>query len=66
MSNLLSVTEWCALHGKDPGNVRRMIAQGRIPAVKVGKQWVIDADTEPPADLRVKSGKYRKKDEMDE
>ncbi|MCC8128625.1 MAG: helix-turn-helix domain-containing protein [Clostridiales bacterium] len=60
MSKLLSVTEWCALHGKDPGNVRRMIAQGRIPAVKVGKQWVIDADTEPPADLRVKSGKYRK------
>ncbi|MCD7945366.1 MAG: hypothetical protein LUF81_01955 [Clostridiales bacterium] len=37
-----------------------MIAQGRIPAVKVGKQWVIDADTEPPADLRVKTGKYRK------
>ena len=55
---LLSVTEWSKLHGKDPGNVRRLIQQGRIPAQKVGKQWVIPADTEPPADKRIKSGQY--------
>lgn len=60
MPEYLSVSEWCALHGKDGGNVRRMIQQGRIPAQKVGKQWVIAADVEPPADLRVKSGKYKK------
>ena len=68
MPELLSVTEWAAQHGKDPGNVRRMIAQGRIPAQKVGKQWVIPADAQPPADKRVKSGKYRdwrKKDSSD-
>ena len=47
-SEYLSVSEWCALHGKDPGNVRRLIQQGRIPA-----------DTQPPADKRVKSGNYR-------
>lgn len=59
MDELLSVSEWCALHGKDPGNVRRLIQQGRIPAQKVGKQWVISAQTPPPADRRVKSGKYK-------
>lgn len=55
----LSVTEWSALHRKDPGNVRRMIKEGRIPAEKIGSQWVIPADAPPPADKRVKSGKYR-------
>lgn len=58
-SNFLSISEWCALHGKDPGNVRRLIQQGRLPAEKIGKQWVIPADAQPPADKRVKSGKYR-------
>ncbi len=58
-SKFLSISEWCALHGKDPGNVRRLIQQGRLPAEKIGKQWVIPADAQPPADKRVKSGKYR-------
>lgn len=55
----LSVSEFAALHGKDPGNVRRLIQQGRIPAQKIGSQWVIPADAQPPADKRVKSGKYK-------
>lgn len=59
MDELLSVSEWCALHGKDPGNVRRLIQQGRIPAQKIGNQWAIPADTAPPVDERVKSGKYK-------
>ena len=59
MGELLSVTEWAKLHGKDPGNVRRLIQQGRIPAQKVGNQWVIAANIQPPADKRVKSGKYK-------
>lgn len=58
MTDLLSVSEWAKLHDKDPGNVRRLIQQGRIPAQKVGKQWVIPADAQPPADKRMKSGKY--------
>ena len=68
MPEFLSVTEFAARHGKDPGNVRRLIQQGRIPAQKVGKQWVIAADGEPPADKRVKSGQYknwRRKDKAD-
>ena len=68
MPEFLSVTEFAARHGKDPGNVRRLIQQGRIPAQKVGKQWVIAADVEPPADKRVKSGQYKnwhRKDKAD-
>lgn len=59
MPDFLSVSEFCALHGKDPGNVRRLIQQGRIPAQKIGSQWVIPAGAVPPADKRVKSGRYR-------
>ncbi len=55
----LSVSEFAALYGKDVGNVRRLIAEGRIPAVKIGKQWAIPKDTLPPGDRRVKSGRYR-------
>lgn len=59
MPDLISLAEWCAIHGKDPGNIRRLIQQGRIPAQKIGAQWVIAADVPPPADKRVKSGKYK-------
>ncbi len=58
MADFLSVSEFCVLHEKDPGNVRRLIQQGRIPAQKIGSQWVIPADATPPADKRVKSGRY--------
>lgn len=58
-SQFLSVSEFCLIHKKDPGNVRRLIQQGRIPAVMLGKQWAIPADVEPPADKRVKSGQYK-------
>ena len=59
MPDFLSVTEFCEKFGKDPGNVRRLIQQGRIPAQRIGKQWAIPADVVPPADKRVKSGKYK-------
>lgn len=55
----LSVSEWAAKYGKDVGNVRKLIKNGRIPAIKIGNQWAIPKDVEPPADKRVKSGKYR-------
>lgn len=67
MTKYLSVSEYCTLHVLDPGNVRRYIANGRIEAVKIGKQWAIPGGT-PPTDKRVKSGKYRnwRKTENDE
>lgn len=59
MAEYLSVTQFAALHGKDPGNIRRLILQGRLDAIKIGKQWAIPADAQPPEDGRVKSGKYK-------
>ena len=58
-SNYLSVSQWADKYGKAASNVRKLIYDGRIPAVKIGNQWVISADVEPPPDKRVKSGKYR-------
>ena len=55
----ISVTQFAQKFGKDVGNVRKLIKDGRIPA-----------DAEPPADKRVKSGEYRnwrkKKDSSEE
>ena len=58
-THFLSVSEWAAKYGKAPSNVRKLIYDGRIPAVKIGNQWAIPADVEPPPDKRVKSGKYK-------
>lgn len=58
-SEYLSVSEWSAMHGKDPGNTRRLIQSGRIPAIKIGNQWAIPVGTDPPEDKRIKSGKYK-------
>jgi len=59
MADFFSVTEFAEKFGKDPGNVRRLIQQGRIPAQRIGNQWAIPVDAEPPADKRVKTGKYK-------
>lgn len=55
----LSVSQFAAKYKKDPGNIRRLIADGRIPAVRIGNQWAIPSDVTPPPDKRVKSGAYR-------
>lgn len=55
----ISVTQFAEKFGKDVGNVRKLIKDERIPAIKIGNQWAIPADAEPPADRRVKSGAYR-------
>ena len=57
-NNYISVSQFAQLHSMDPGNIRRIIAQGRIPAIKIGNQWAIKSDTQPPADKRIKNGKY--------
>lgn len=59
MGELLSLPQWAERHGKDVRNARRLIAEGRLEAVRVGNRWVIDSDTLPPPDARVKSGKYK-------
>lgn len=59
MAEMLSVTQWAKLQGRDPSRVRRLIQEGRIPAQKVGSQWVISSDVTMPPDKRVKTGAYK-------
>lgn len=54
MSNYLSVSECAEKNHKDPGNIRRLLTSGRIAGEKVGKQWIILADTPYPKDRRRK------------
>lgn len=59
MAELLSVKEYAERVGKDGGNIRKLIAEGRLPAVKVGNQWCIEEGTPYPENKRAKSGKYK-------
>ena len=59
MGELLSVAQWAERYGKDARNARRLIAEGRLAAIRIGGRWAIDSDTQPPPDARVKSGKYK-------
>ena len=59
MERMLSVTEYAGLTGKDPGNIRRMLAAGRLEGSKVGNQWVIPYGAEYPSDKRETTGQYR-------
>lgn len=59
MSEYYTVTEYAKLTGKDPGNIRRLLAYGKLAGEKFGKQWMIPKDTPYPADGRIKSGNYR-------
>ncbi len=54
MNNYLSVSEYAKANHKDPGNIRRLLASGRIKGEKIGNQWIILADTPYPADKRKK------------
>ncbi len=56
----ISITQFAEKYNVDVGNTRRYVAQGRIPAIKIGNQWAIPVDAKPPKDKRIKTGKYIK------
>lgn len=57
-TNLISLAEYAAIHGKEISTVRRKAIRGGFrTARKIGRNWIIDKD-EPYIDDRVKSGKY--------
>ncbi|MCR5768327.1 MAG: nucleotidyltransferase domain-containing protein [Lachnospiraceae bacterium] len=58
MKGYYTVSEYAAITGKDPGNIRRNIINGKIYAEKLGKQWIIPQNTIYPTDRRLKSGIY--------
>lgn len=55
----LTVSQFAKLSGKDSGNIRRMLINGRLEGTKLGNQWVIPDTAVYPSDKRVKSGQYR-------
>lgn len=58
MNDYYTVSQYAELTGKDTGNLRRMLIDGRLKGEKIGNQWVIPKDTVCPPDNRVKTGKY--------
>lgn len=58
MSNYYTVSQYAAVFGKDPGNIRRMLLKGILHGEKVGSQWLIPKETSYPADKRIKEGNY--------
>ncbi|MDR3240398.1 MAG: excisionase family DNA-binding protein [Clostridiales bacterium] len=59
MTELISAKQYADKYGLERTNVLKLIREGRIPAIKIGNQWCIPADTPRPEDRRVKSGKYK-------
>ena len=68
LENYVTVKEFAELNGVLPNTVRQKILRGRLKAVKVGRDWLIEKDT-PYTDGRFKNGKYkdwRKRSKKDE
>lgn len=59
MEDYLTVSQYAKKIGKDVGNIRRMLAYGRLLGKKIGNQWVIPENAVYPDDSRIKSGNYR-------
>ena len=55
----LSVSQFAEKNGTNVWSVRKFISEGRLPAQKIGNQWVISSDAAMPDDRRIKSGKYK-------
>lgn len=51
----LTVPEYAAMHGKQPGIIRRFCIQNRlVGAIQKGTKWLIPEDSPYPADERVR------------
>ena len=45
---------------------RLLIRQGKLPATKIGRDWIVDSKDLPIAENRPKPGRPKKKSEDDE
>lgn len=59
MKGFYTVSQYAAIFGKDSGNIRRMLSNGKLNGEKVGNQWLIPETAEISEDKRIKSGQYR-------
>ena len=55
---LITLKQWAAEVGLDPSSARQKARRGKIPAVKMGRDWFIEENT-PNTDSRIKSGNYK-------
>lgn len=56
----ISIKDVAEMWGLTPRSVRNMCATGKIQgAEKVGRDWLVPADTVRPVDKRVTSGDYK-------
>lgn len=61
MTNMITVKDAAQRWGLTPRRITVLCKEGRISgAVKQGRNWMIPADAQRPADNRVKTGAYRK------
>lgn len=59
IEDVLTASEYAALHNKSVEQVKVFCRSGRIwGAKKVGRDWIIKADSPYPADTRFSVGKY--------
>ena len=58
IDNLIPIAEYAARIGLTANAIRRRCIRGTLPAVKIGRDWFIPADTKH-TDSRVKTGEYR-------
>lgn len=60
MTEYMSLKQFCEKWHKQKPVMLQAIKEERLPAVMIGNQWAIPADAQPPADRRIKTGKYIK------
>ena len=51
-TDYLTVQQFARLHGVHPVTARIWCATGLVPARKIGRDWIIPADTPRPVDGR--------------
>lgn len=55
---MIPLKQWAERVGINPASARQKAGRGNLPAIKVGRDWLIEEST-PNTDGRIKSGKYK-------
>lgn len=62
MTGYLKIQDIAKIWGISERRINALLLAGRIPgATKFGTTWAIPEDAKKPVDARIKSGKYKKK-----
>ena len=54
LDNLIPISEYAKIHNKAESTIRQKILRGKLRAVKIGRNWLIDKNT-PYIDYRIKT-----------